>query len=112
MAQLGEKVKRIEQLKFEKVQKKQKFLKHEKINFVEESDKDQSPGYSEVHIVKHKEGPPYAYQVIRPKRTKERLNYINKKIYMFDVTKIDKIFDIFLKDKQLKLSEDYRLKKA
>ena len=39
------------------------------------------------------------------------MSYANKKTYTFDVTKTDTIFDLLLKDKQIKLSNGHRLLK-
>lgn len=55
---------------------------------------------------------PYTCQALRATRAKERIPFVNRKVYTFDVSKADQIFNILLKDKQLKLSDDHRVLKT
>lgn len=81
----GEKVRQIEQLKAEKVQKKQKnFLKREKVNFVEaqKSNKEENVDDCEIDVVELKESHPYTVRLLslqEPK--KEWIMWIRKYIH-------------------------------
>ena len=53
-------------------------------------------------------GPPYVCPALRPGKRKEK-TFSNAESYSFDITKAEQIFDILLKNKQLKLPERHKI---
>ena len=58
----------------------------------------------EICVAKLQPGPPYNCQMLKLEGKKNS----NSK-YGFNVTKADKLFDVLLKDKQITLSDDYKI---
>jgi len=69
-------------------------------------DKDSASEGEVVNIAELKVRPPYTCKLLK----KGEVNYkMAKKIYSFGVSKVEQIFDVLLKDKQIKLSDDHKL---
>ena len=119
LAQLVEKVQQIEQLiaekdKIERTRLRKTFRK-EQVNFVEmEFDEDEDDfnsneiNITEVRVAKLQAGPPYVCASLKPVKGKEKAN-TNNKSYSFDITKVDQIFNVLLKDKQIILPEGKKM---
>ena len=59
----------------------------------------------EICVAKLQHVPPYTSQMLKlDEKQKFRISK-----YSFDVTKVDKIFDVLLKDKQIALSDDHKI---
>ena len=56
-------------------------------------------------------GKPHTCPTLTPSKGKE-VAKPNKESYLFDISKVDKIFDCLMKDKQIKLSEGHRIRLA
>uniref|UniRef100_A0A151UIQ1 RNase H type-1 domain-containing protein n=1 Tax=Cajanus cajan TaxID=3821 RepID=A0A151UIQ1_CAJCA len=116
MAQLAEKVRRIEQIKLEKerLRKFDRFVRKEKVAYLENTntkigDDINHEGSSEdfeVNIAELRPGPTYQCQMLKPG---DNMEGSSTKRYSFDVTKADKIFDILLNDKQISLPENHKI---
>src|ERR1051325_8382995 len=112
MAQLADRVRQVERLKAEKA-RASKNHKKERIAYIEaegENIDDFQDPYNfdqfEIDLVELKEAPPYACRVLLPSNGKdtvenEKNEKYPKKIYTFDITKCDEIFDLLVKDGQL-----------
>ena len=109
MAQLADRVQQVERLKAEKA-RANKDNRRERVAYVE-LDEDGPGTYSdplnfdesEVDLVELKQGPPYSCRVITPLNGKnlvelEKSDAFPKKIYIFDITKCDDIFNLLVKD--------------
>ena len=115
MAQLADRVRQIEGLYAEKANNNKKSVKHPKIAYIGanesvEIETEESEG--EVHVAELKPGPPYTCKSLYPnmgKETSNRNETWSQKVYGFDISKADLIFDVLVKDKQLLLSDDHKL---
>ena len=106
MTQLAERVRRIEQIKYEKERHK-RFDKggREKFAYLKAyKDNDNSINYQHLDVNQEEDEicmaelqprPPYTCQMLK---LDEKQKFSNLK-YSFDITKADKIFDVLLKDK-------------
>nr|KYP70906.1 hypothetical protein KK1_010146 [Cajanus cajan] len=114
MAQLAEKVRRIEQIKLEKekLMKFDKFVRKEKIAYLESSELNEDSNYEvvsedfEINLAELRPGPTYQCQMLKPGGNIEGNS---TKKYSFDVSKAEKIFDTLLKDKQIILPENHKI---
>nr|KYP38879.1 Pro-Pol polyprotein [Cajanus cajan] len=114
MAQLAEKVRRIEQIKLEKERlgKFDKFVRKEKVAYLENFEFSDDPNYEissedfEINLAELRPGPTYQCQMLKPGDSVEGNS---TKRYSFDVCKAEKIFDILLKDKQIVLPENHKI---
>ena len=52
---------------------------------------------------------PYTYALLTNIEKKDTMDHMTKKSYSFDINKINQIFDVLLKDKQIKLSDGHRI---
>src|SRR3954470_15247888 len=112
MAQLANRVRQVERLKAEKA-RASKSYKKERVAYVEANDVDGEPledPYDmeevEIDLVELKEAPPYACKLLthsngRNPVDNDKSDRFPKKIYTFDVTKCDEIFDLLVKDGQM-----------
>ena len=112
MAQLADRGRQVERLKAEKA-RVSKNHKKERIAYIEAEEEnidDSQDPYDfdqfEIDLAELKEAPPYACKVLLPSNGKdsvesERNDKFPKKIYTFDITKCDEIFDLLVKDGQL-----------
>src|ERR1051325_10487580 len=112
MAQLADRVRQVERLKAEKARASKNYKK-ERIAYIEaegENVDDSQDPYDfdqfEIDLAELKEAPPYACKVLLPSNGKdtvenEKNEKFPKKIYTFDITKCDEIFDLLVKDGQL-----------
>ncbi|XP_057452179.1 uncharacterized protein LOC130743999 [Lotus japonicus] len=122
MAQLADRVRQIENLKLEK-EKFNRVPKKGKIAFVEsceyEVDYDSYQGncddveQQEVDVAELVSGPPYVCRMLKPYESKNAetnkgVSKLPVKAYNFDVTKCDAIYDILLKDGQIKIPPDQK----
>nr|KYP53627.1 Retrovirus-related Pol polyprotein from transposon opus [Cajanus cajan] len=114
MAQLAEKVRRIEQIKLEKERlrkfdrrvRKEKVAHLENAEIGEDANCEISSEDFEVNIAELRPGPTYQCQMLK---LRDNMEGSSTKKYSFDVTKTDKIFDILLKDKQIALLENHKI---
>src|SRR3954465_1880263 len=109
MAQLADRVRQVERLKAEKA-KANKNYKKERVAYIEAEDAEgeafeDSYNFEEVEIdlAELKEAPPYSCKLLTPSNGKnpvenDKNDKFPKKIYTFDVTKCDEIFDLLVKD--------------
>ena len=105
-------MRQVERLKAEKA-RASKNHKKERIAYIEAEEEnidDSQDPYDfdqfEIDLAELKEAPPYACKVLLPSNGKdsvesERNDKFPKKIYTFDITKCDEIFDLLVKDGQL-----------
>ncbi|XP_050896651.1 uncharacterized protein LOC127103431 [Lathyrus oleraceus] len=109
MAQLADRVRRIERLKAEK-SKVGRYHKKEKVSYIAveggSSDDEDIIDKSEVNMEELKPEPSYACKVLKPSNGKnplgaERTDKYVAKTYTFDVSKCDEIFDLLVKDGQI-----------
>ncbi|XP_050876631.1 uncharacterized protein LOC127080346 [Lathyrus oleraceus] len=112
MAQLADRVRQVERLKFEKARANKNYKK-ERVAYVEFEDgeseiSDDPYGLEEfeVDLAELKEAPPYACKLLTPSNGRnpiktEKNDRFPKKTYTFDVTKCDEIFDLLVKDGQM-----------
>ncbi|XP_050915162.1 uncharacterized protein LOC127130142 [Lathyrus oleraceus] len=109
MAQLANRVRRIECLKVEK-SKAGRYHKKEKVSYIAvervSSDDEDIVDMSEVNVVELKPIPPYACKVLKSSNGKnpvepERTDKYVDKTYTFDASKCDEIFDILVRDGRL-----------
>ncbi|XP_050896151.1 uncharacterized protein LOC127102869 [Lathyrus oleraceus] len=112
MAQLADRVRQVERLKYEKARANKNYKK-ERVAYVEfeegESEISEDPyGFEEfeVDLAELKEAPPYACKLLTPSNGRnpvetEKNDRFPKKTYTFDVTKCDEIFDLLVKDGQM-----------
>ena len=56
-------------------------------------------------------GKPYTYPALTPSKDK-KVDKPDKEAYLFDISKVDQIFDCLVKDKQIKLSEGHKIPPA
>ena len=112
MAQLTDRVRQVVRLRAEKA-RTHKYHKSEKVAYVETNDSDQKFDIDfedvedgEVNFAELKPKPPYTCKLLRPSdgknpvETKKNEKYALK-IYTFDVTKCDEIFDLLVADGQV-----------
>ena len=78
-----------------------KVFKQGKIVYAKCVEFDDDFDESELHVAELQARPPYICTYLKPVKGKEKLNSISHKSYSFDITKVDQIFDIELKDKQI-----------
>ena len=108
MAQLVDRVRQVEVLKAEKA-RTGKFIKREKVSYVDTHDSDQEFDLSfdvvedsEINLVQLKPSPPYTFKVLRPSNGKNPEEPKNEKYpskaYTFDVTKGDETFDLLVNE--------------
>nr|KYP46500.1 Transposon Ty3-I Gag-Pol polyprotein [Cajanus cajan] len=98
MAQLAEKVRRIEQIKLEKerLRKFDRFVRKEKVAYSENAEMSEDTNYDilsedfEVNLAELRPGPTYQCQMLKPG---DNIEGSSTRRYSFDVTKADKIFD-------------------
>uniref|UniRef100_A0A151UHK3 Retrotransposon gag domain-containing protein n=1 Tax=Cajanus cajan TaxID=3821 RepID=A0A151UHK3_CAJCA len=114
MAQLAEKVRRIEQIRAEKerLRKFDKFVRKEKVAYLDNMDVNDDNFESlneemEVNLAELQPGPTYQCQLLKP--GENNIEVRSNRKYSFDVTKADKIFDILLKDKQITLPKNHKI---
>ncbi|WJX88906.1 hypothetical protein P8452_70946 [Trifolium repens] len=111
MAQLADRVRRVERLKAEKA-RNSKYHKKEKVAYVETHDSDQEYDISyedveqgEIDLAELKPGPPYICKLLKPSNGKNPVEPKNdkyvSKTYTFDITKCDEIFDLLVTDGQI-----------
>ena len=53
-------------------------------------------------------GKPYTYLVLTSSKVKE-VAKLNKEVCLFDISKVDQIFDCLMKDKQIKLPKGHKI---
>jgi hypothetical protein len=124
MAQLANRVRHVERLRAEKA-RTQKNHKREKVAYVESNKSDQEFDIAfgdverrEVDIAELRPGPPYTCKSLMSSDGKNPVKSSNEiyvpKIYMFDVTKFDEIYDLLVVDGQVVDNESnfYRKKLA
>lgn len=112
MAQLIDRVRQVERLKYEKARASNN-NRRERVEYVD-MDEDSHEIYSnpigfdgsEIDLAVLKQGPSYSYKVLAPSNEKnpaktENNDEFPKRIYTFDVTKCDEIFDLLVKDGQM-----------
>src|ERR1044072_5361366 len=107
MAQLADRVRQVERLKAEKA-RAFKSNKKEIISYVETEEVEDYPEFEEVEIdlAELKQASPYSCKLIGPTKWKEiveneKSDKFPKKVYTFDITKCDEIFDLLVKYGQL-----------
>src|ERR1044072_8607886 len=107
MAQLADRVRQVERLKAEKA-RAFKSNKKERISYVETEEVEDYPDFEEVEVdlAELKQAPPYSCKLLVPTKGKEiveneKSDKFPMKVYTFDVTKCDEIFDLLVKDGQL-----------
>ena len=54
-------------------------------------------------------GKPYTCSALSPIKGKEKVKNEEKETYLFDISKVDQIFDFLVKDKQIKLPKGHKL---
>ena len=54
-------------------------------------------------------GKPCTCPALTPVKRKEKIKIEEKEAYLFDISKADQIFDLLIKDKQIKLPEGHKL---
>ena len=64
---------------------------------------------NEIHVIELNPSPPYVFPLLENANVKEKMDNINKRIYSFYINNIDQIFNLLLKDKQIKLSDGQRI---
>ena len=67
---------------------------------------EQNPKVVTAKILK---GRPYTYPALRPLKGKEIAKLESKEEYLFDISKVDQIFDHLIKDQQIKLPEGHKI---
>ena len=116
MAQLADRVRQVQRLKAERA-KATKTHRRERVAYVEMDDDDLETSSDptaieeiEIDLAKlKKQGPPYSCRLLMPSNGKnptesEKNNdRFPKKTYSFDVTKCDKIFNLLVKDGQMRV---------
>nr|KYP38587.1 hypothetical protein KK1_040155 [Cajanus cajan] len=114
MAQLAEKVRRIEQIRAEKerLRKFDKFVRKEKVAYLDNMDVNDDNfeclnEEMEVNLAELQPGPTYQCQLLKP--GENNIEAGSNRKYSFDITKADRIFDILLKDKQIILPENHKI---
>ena len=109
MAQLADRVRQVERLKAEKA-RVFKNSKNERISYVGTEEAEEYPEFEfeevEIDLAELKQAPPYSCKMLVPTKGKdivenEKSDKFPKKVYTFDVTKCDEIFDLLVKDGQL-----------
>ena len=109
MAQLADRVRRIERMKAEK-SKTGGYHKKEKVFYIAvewgSSNDEDIIDRSEVNMAELKPGPPYACKVLKPSNGKtpivvEKIDKYVAKTYTFDVSKCDEIFNLLVKYDQI-----------
>ena len=115
LAQVADKVRQIEKLKMEEErierEKFRKAIRKEKIAFIEmnkEEEHDQNDSI-EAFVAELKSGPPYVCASLKPVKGKEKTFASNNKIYSFNITKSEQIFNVLLKGKQIVLPEGKKM---
>lgn len=117
MSQLAEKVRQIEQIKFEKERncKFDKFITRDRVvciktyNFTNysKSNQDFNIEYQgKLNIAKLKLGPSHTCQMLKPEESQNKFS--NAK-YSFDVSKESKIFNILLQNKKIVSSKGHKI---
>lgn len=109
MAQLDDRVRRIERLKAEKT-KIGRYHKKEKVSYITVEgcsfDDEELINISAVNMAELKPRPPYTCKFLKPSNGKnpieaKKIDKYVAKTYTFDVSKGDKIFDILVKESQI-----------
>ena len=54
-------------------------------------------------------GKPYTCPAFTPAKRKDKIKIEENEAYLFDISKVDKIFDFLVKDKQIKLPKEHKL---
>ena len=102
MAQLADRVRQVERLKAEKA-RVFKNSKKERISYVGTEEAEEYPEFEfeevEIDLAELKQAPPYSCKLLVPTKGKEiveneKSDKFPKKVYTFDVTKCDEIFDL------------------
>jgi len=108
MAQLADRVRHVERLKAEKARTHKHFRK-EKVAYIASDESNHKFDITfgdveiqEVDIAELKPGPPYTCESLRPSDGNNPIETSNEryvpKIYTFDVTKCDEIYDLLVAD--------------
>ena len=110
MAQLADRVRQIEQLQSEKdkIRKSNRRDKRVYVGMISE-EMYTSEEENEVDVAELKPGPPYMCQSLKPVVLKDKIKNETKPFFGFDITKVEQIFDVLVKDKQIELSEDHKI---
>jgi hypothetical protein len=105
MAQLVDIVRNVENLYSEKLFG-QMMVRKEKVAYLDinasiESELSSEEDESEIDVAELKLGPPYVCKVLNPCNSKDisKITAWSQKVYGFDITKADMIFDVLMKDK-------------
>ena len=53
-------------------------------------------------------GKPYTHPALTPSKGKE-VTKLDEEAYLFDISKVNQLFDYLIKDKQIKLSENHKI---
>ena len=112
LVQLSDKVRQIKSFKIEK-EYIRKGVKKERVAYVDyidsvEIDEEEEDQESFMAVVELQGRPPYLCLSLRLARGKEKTSS-NYKTYAFDIKKVDQIFDILLRNKQLKLPKGHKM---
>ena len=64
---------------------------------------------NEIYLVELKPNPPYTCALLKSTKKKDTIDHMNKKIHSFGINQVNQIFDILLKDRQIKLFDSHRI---
>ena len=103
----AKRLRQIEQLRVEK-EIIRKGIWKEQVAYLDNIELEEEDGDQEALVFELQSGPPYVCLSLRPAKGKEKTSS-NAKSYSFNITKAEQIFDILLKDKQLKLLKGHKI---